>query len=417
MDARTLNVVLLVASLVEALVLLVQYRSNKQYRGLGWWAAGGAVLAVAFLASALRGESVPGRMAIVVALILLVAAYVVVYVGVAQFLDRPVRQRWAAVLVSVVAVAATYFVFVDDLVGIRRAVVYLGIAVASVLIAEAAARTQLPAVGRAATFLVGVFLVLAVLYTILAVAELLGADAGKSIYADSPVYVGGLLVGLAANMLWTFGLVFLVNRRLSADIDTERENLQRIFTTSPDATVISRLSDGVIVDVNWGFTQVTGYTRQEALGQSSVAVPLWCHPEERDKVVNELLSAGHCANFEADFRRKDGETITGMLSARLLDLHGEPHVVSITRDITERKRLEEQLKHQASTDSLTGVANRRQFLHDTTREIARSQRHQQSMSVAILDIDHFKDLNDTHGHSAGDEALVAFIALLSLARS
>ncbi|MEI6620386.1 MAG: sensor domain-containing diguanylate cyclase [Actinomycetes bacterium] len=412
MDARTLTVVLVVTIVVEAVVLFAQYRSNKAYQGLGWWAAGNAALAVGFVASAVRGESFAGHVAVALSLTLFVAGMSAVYVGVADFLEQRTDLRWVAAFVALFAVAICYLTFVDDLVAIRRSVVYLGVAIASAMSAWSLIHNRLPSVGRAAVFLFAVFSVNALLYAVLSVAELLGADAGKSLLADTPAYAAGLLVALATTMLWTFGLVIMINRRLSVDIDIERENLQRIFATSPDSTIISRLRDGMIVDVNQGFTRVTGYSRQDAVGNSSVQVPLWRHREERDKLVEMLLADGVCENFEAEFRRKDGTTINGIVSARLLSLHGEPHIIGVTRDITESKLLERKLKRQASTDSLTGVANRRHFLLATARELARSQRHSLPMSVALLDVDHFKDVNDTYGHSAGDGALVAIVSTL-----
>jgi diguanylate cyclase (GGDEF)-like protein len=75
------------------------------------------------------------------------------------------------------------------------------------------------------------------------------------------------------------------------------------------------------------------------------------------------------------------------------------------RDITERKQLQDELRQLATTDELTGLANRRHFMELAQTEYRRAQRFQHPLSIALIDIDHFKDINDSFGHSAGDQVL------------
>lgn len=122
------------------------------------------------------------------------------------------------------------------------------------------------------------------------------------------------------------------------------EKFRKAFTISPDAINISRLSDGVYVSVSNGFTEMTGYTLEESLGKSSLELKVWDREEDRQRFINELSSKGFCKNLEAQFRAKDGRIIIGLLSAAIIELNGEIHVITITRDITKRKQDEEALK-------------------------------------------------------------------------
>ncbi len=127
------------------------------------------------------------------------------------------------------------------------------------------------------------------------------------------------------------------------DFRETKEYFDLIFNANPDSALITRLNDGRMVEVNDGFTKHFGFTREESLGVSGLELNLWKNPEDRQAVVLELLKNGYCENFECLFRRKDGRTLIGLISAKTFMLKGIPHIFSITRDVTEYKKAEANL--------------------------------------------------------------------------
>ena len=128
--------------------------------------------------------------------------------------------------------------------------------------------------------------------------------------------------------------------------DALRESEQRfrtVFHTSPDAVNINRLN-GEFVEINEGFTILTGYLRPDVLGRSSKEIQIWAVPEDRKKIVAELDKYGYADNIESRFRCKNGEVKPGLISARIIDLNGENHILTITRDISRWKKVEEDKK-------------------------------------------------------------------------
>ena len=120
------------------------------------------------------------------------------------------------------------------------------------------------------------------------------------------------------------------------------ERFRLSFYISPDAININRLEDGLFVDINEGFEKLTGFTRDDVIGKTSLEIGLWSRREDRERLLRGLKEKGYYENLEADFRRKDGSIGRGLMSARVIHLQGKPHILSITRDITERKRAEEE---------------------------------------------------------------------------
>lgn len=122
------------------------------------------------------------------------------------------------------------------------------------------------------------------------------------------------------------------------------EKFTKAFLTSPDSININRLSDGVFIDINRGFTDVTGYTRQEVIGKSSLDINLWVNPDDRAKLVEGLREKGEYKNLEAPFRFKNGQVRIGLMSASIIEIEGEPCILSITRDIDDIKKSDELIR-------------------------------------------------------------------------
>ncbi|MFZ5909917.1 MAG: PAS domain S-box protein [Chloroflexota bacterium] len=131
--------------------------------------------------------------------------------------------------------------------------------------------------------------------------------------------------------------------RIADSLRASEERFRLAFETSPDSVAITRLSDGTFVSVNQGFEQVTGYMREEVIGKTSLEIHLWKDPEDRRKIVEGLQARGEVRDYEAPFLTRDGEII-GLMSAVIIRLDGEPHILNITRNITERKQAEKALR-------------------------------------------------------------------------
>ncbi len=116
------------------------------------------------------------------------------------------------------------------------------------------------------------------------------------------------------------------------------------FLTSPDSINLNRIHDGRFLDINEGFTKITGYAREEVIGKTSLELNIWDDPQDRERLVAALEREGFVENMEARFRGKDGRIIIGLMSARALRIDNEDVILSITRDITERKLAEMALR-------------------------------------------------------------------------
>jgi diguanylate cyclase (GGDEF)-like protein/PAS domain S-box-containing protein len=238
---------------------------------------------------------------------------------------------------------------------------------------------------------------------------------------SAPINVGGHML--------LYSIIHDITKRKQAEdeLRESEDKFKHIFDHSIIGKSITKLTGEV--QVNQAFYEMLGYSSEEFKKYKWQEIT---HPEDIEltqKEINALLSGEKkSVRFEKRFIHKNGSIVWIDLSSTLrLDADGKPlYLVTDLVNITERKRVEidllsankaltalhDTLREQAFRDELTGLYNRRLLFETFDRELARAKRHGYPVSVIMIDIDYFKDFNDTYGHQAGDEVLISLGTLL-----
>ena len=172
---------------------------------------------------------------------------------------------------------------------------------------------------------------------------------------------------------WSKGVTFTaldISKRKKAEkslLESE-ERFRFAFHTSPDSININRLADGVYIEINEGFTRILGYNREDVIGKSSLSLNIWKNTDDRKRLVEGLTQKGYVENLEAEFVGKDGRVIVGLMSANIMQVNDERALLSVTRDITERKHIENELKkYREHLEEM--VINRTEALEAKNKEL------------------------------------------------
>ena len=340
-DIRTLAIVLAIVADIQAIAFFFQYLITKTYRGIGWWVLGSTLAAFGYVLLLLQGTN--PIISIILANTLLISGAVSIYIGITQFLDQS-ENRWIiCVILAVFLIASFYFTYGNNLITARTVIFSVTLAIISFLTALSLLGNKIRSITTSAHLITAIFLAYGSFFIFRVMAAITIAPV-DTLFTPSLIQTTTFFTSLIEGLLITVGLIIMVNQRLNAEMNDAKEEFELIFNTSPDAALISRLDDGIIVNINDGFTDITGFTREDTIGRSCFDINLWTDPANREKIVAELKKKGFCENFEAEFQKKDKSKLPGLVSAKVIILQDVLHIISVTRDVTERKKAEETLR-------------------------------------------------------------------------
>ncbi len=240
--------------------------------------------------------------------------------------------------------------------------------------------------------------------TITILAESLAALYIPTLFPVNPVFIVAITVVSAMVILGT--VVSWISASIGHDIDQAQEALRsseerfsKAFHYDPDAISITSLENMKLVDVNEGFTQLTGFTRAEAIGKSTDELGLWANPAARAAILETVHNGRAIHDFETTFNAKTEEQRIVVISAAVIDMAGKPHIISVARDITERKKAEEALRQKdheirkAYVDVLSAVTDEK-LLILTADELSAAQGEPRGSPYSVSSLEKLSDSRD-----------------------
>lgn len=201
-------------------------------------------------------------------------------------------------------------------------------------------------------------------------------------------------------------------QRAEAALKASEEKFAKAFHSSPDAIVITERRSGLYLEVNQGFTRLTGYAPEEVLGRTVSDIDIWPDAAQRAQLLRDLQDNGRVVLREMLGRNKRGDILTMEISVEPLTLDEAPCLLITARDISQLKNAQAQIRHLAYHDPLTNLPNRALLMERLSQQISLLKREDLRGALLFLDLDHFKHINDSLGHPVGDAVLKIITARL-----
>ncbi|MDM7926725.1 MAG: PAS domain S-box protein [bacterium] len=339
-DIRTILLTTLVIESICVWLIALQWRRNrKRYPGLFFWVMNFLLEAVALFLVVLRGW-IPDWASVVLSNVLALSGTLLLYIGLEVFTGKRSRQTHNVLLIGVFSVVHVWFTYArPDLAArdLNLSIVWLIIGLQGVLLLMRRVDAPMRGMTRGVGMVFGLFCLIHMVRIIqFFVSRETGQDLFTSGTFNSAVLFGYQLISI----LFLYTLMLMVQTRLQEDVEKQEEKFSKAFHSAPYGIMLTRLSDGLIFEVNEGFERMSGYRSSEVIGKTTLGLGVWVNESDRESVLRELSEKGMVLNREFQFKTATGGILTALFTTEPMILHGQKVLISTINDISERKRAE-----------------------------------------------------------------------------
>lgn len=341
LNTETVVIILSLILFTQVIVLSVQYKVNKTNKSIGSWLLGSVFMTLGFVFLPLVNVKSLELLARI-GNPLLILGHIYFYIGTQNFFNNKVSKKILIGIFTIFNLSYYYHMFIINNIYLRTVTISATIALISFMIAYQLLCNKEKLLSISTKFTGSVFFIYAVVNSVRGFWAFMSSKLPFYTYQMSNITLIFIVTILMSN-LGIFGFIIMLNQRLNIDNQLEKEKLQIIFNTNPDPQLITRLSDGLIIDVNEGFIALSGYSRDEVIGNSIRTINFWKNFENREIFIKHLIEKGIYKNKEFIFQRKDKSHFDGSISAKIIMIQSEFHIISVISDITLRKEFERAL--------------------------------------------------------------------------
>ena len=420
-DIETLVVCYGLCCCTQLVAFILQYRINRGGQGIQWWTLGSVMMVFGFFMNSFRNVESISNVAIFVYTASFLLCFLCIYIGLAEFVEYKRLLRPVQIIAAVSLVALSYLAFVEGSIFLRRTLLSFSCSIISLFSAITVAcgncKHALPA-----KFLKYVFIFNTLWLFIFAVLPWWGGPGMPLFTSPFPLAATYFLL-MTTSTFWTIGLIMLVSQKLSDQLRSSKQFLESTLNgLSANIALVNAAGEIVLVNQAWRDFAVTNGMSQDFVSEGvnylrvceGVCVDNALEANSFAQGIRDVLD-GKLETFSMEYGCHSPEQKRWFLG-RVNPFYGDgPRMVVVAHeDITERKLAEialaesnHKLELLTNEDGLTKISNRRHFDAMLAYERNRHIRSGATLSLIMLDIDSFKNYNDTYGHVKGDECLQA----------
>ncbi|WP_320130230.1 sensor domain-containing diguanylate cyclase [uncultured Sphaerochaeta sp.] len=342
-DAKTVFLIYLIASTICSIVQISLWKENHTRFPELILIAGASILQVIGLFLLLLRNQIPNFFSIVLANTLILTGIAMLYRGLGKFTKQKTSLPFIGLTLLVYSIIHTWLTFVHPSLPLRNINTSLFI----IILTTKTAWLMIFKVGkkmRSITLVPGVIIFFHSFLSLLNIFVNIQQPETNNLFALDSYNTFIFLLYMAIYISITFSLVLMINNMTTRELIQSEQKFSIAFKTSPCALSLSALEDGNLLDFNDAFITLSGFTRDELLKNSSLALKIWFSEAERTGVVTRTMKGLPVFNQEIKFRHKTGTILTCLFSTELLNLSMGPCLLSSTIDISDRISIDNKLR-------------------------------------------------------------------------